>query len=102
MIVPLGTIVSSSFSLLAAVLSLPVPLLFPGAVRALASAHSALSCAHSLLNGREEAVPARYCLFVHFFFVFFSFFGLFMISFFEFCHVVCRVVRVLRGDHDDL
>ena len=25
-----------------------------------------------------------------------------MIFFFEFCHVVCRVMRVLRGDHDDL
>ena len=71
-IVPLGTILSSSFSLLAAVLPLPIPLLFPGAVRALASARSALSCARSLSNGREEAVPARYCLFTHFFFVFFS------------------------------
>ena len=73
-IVPLGTILSSSFSLLAAVLSLPIPLLFPGAARALASARSALSCARSLSNGREEAVPARYCLFTHFFFVFFFFF----------------------------
>ena len=76
-IVPLGTILSSSFSLLAAVLPLPIPLLFPGAARALASARSALSCARSLSNGREEAVPARYCLFTHFFFVFFLFYGLF-------------------------